>query len=62
MRVSEVKTPWAVTCPRHGTVYLTYDEYMRQLARVDDLWSCPLDGQRAAWDDENYEAHQEQEV
>lgn len=54
-RTSEAPTPWAVTCPTHGQVFLSREEYNRQLVRIDDCWTCPECGARADWDDENYE-------
>jgi hypothetical protein len=52
------KTPWAVTCYRHKLVYLTADEYMFQLGRPDSLWTCPVCGHPAAWNDDNYTEYQ----
>lgn len=59
-------TPWAVTCPEHGRVYLTEAEYRAQLGRVGAPWRCPVEvvepppigicGEEAEFDDENWEA------
>lgn len=38
---SLVETPYAVHCPIHGVVYLTEEEYLRQLDQPDLVWSCP---------------------
>lgn len=48
-------TQFAVICPDHGQVFLTYDEYNRQLRKANSLWMCPLCGQSSTWDDDNYE-------
>lgn len=53
--VSQEKTPYAVLCRAHGQVFLTDDEYGRQLCRPDALWTCPKCGEAARWDDDNYE-------
>lgn len=34
-------TPYAVTCPVHGRVYLTEEEYHRQMMKPDQVWACP---------------------
>lgn len=57
--VSEVPTPWAVICFRHGKVYLTANEYENQMLQADDCWRCPLCGHVSAFDDENYDARSE---
>ena len=59
------RTPWAVICREtdyiddpelsHGLVYLTQEEYMRQLSVPDALWKCPICRCSAVWDDDNYE-------
>lgn len=33
-------TPWALTCPKHGRVYLTEEEYKEQVARGGEEWRC----------------------
>ena len=59
---SQYPTPWAVRCCCSPTlVYLTEDEYLSQLSRPDNRWSCPRCGKTAKWDDDNYEAYQEVE-
>lgn len=50
------KTPWAVFCPVHGRVYLTFPQYDAQLSKPDDLWRCPICGATSQWDDDTYEA------
>lgn len=42
-----------VKCPTHGDQYLTREQYMAQLLRAADEWTCPTCGQRSEWDD-NY--------
>lgn len=46
--------PWVVICALHGQVVLLDEEYDYQLARADRGWGCPLCGQSATWDDDNY--------
>lgn len=51
-------TPYAVYCLagcRVGLIYLTYEEYIRQMERPDDLWRCPICRGEAEWSDTNYE-------
>jgi hypothetical protein len=57
-------TPYAVTCPTHGRVYLTRGEYDRQMENGDVRWKCPrfvnVDpigpcGEESEFDDGNYE-------
>jgi len=50
------RTPYAITCEEHGFVYLTKQEYDRQLSRPDDLWRCPVCRLTAFWSDENYDS------
>lgn len=59
--VSTEPTPWAVTCTTHQTVYLAEAEYNRQMNQPDALWVCPICGDRADWDDDNYERAMEGE-
>ncbi len=54
--VSEEPTPYAVLCRSHGRVFLTKDEYGRQMCKPDALWRCPLCKQDAQFDDETYES------
>lgn len=55
------RTPWAIICKddypdlSHGLVYLTKDEYERQLSAPHSLWKCPICRCSAQWDDDNYE-------
>ena len=61
--VSEKPTPWAVRCfhcNKGELVYMTRDEYLRQLRNADNTWECPCCGQRASWNDSNYEQAMEQ--
>ena len=53
--IAEFATPYAVLCREHGQVFLTKDEYGRQLSRPDALWQCPKCGEEATWDDDHYE-------
>ena len=42
MAESPTPTPYAVRCTRgHGLVYLTPDEYDRQMSMMADVWRCP---------------------
>jgi hypothetical protein len=54
-------TPWAVICRQHGKQFLTHEEYQYQMNRPDSLWMCPICGESAWWDDDNYEAYENQE-
>lgn len=46
-------TPWAVDCPSCKILrFLNEEEYNLQIAAPDDLWTCPVCGQPAEWDDE----------
>lgn len=38
-------------------VFLSEEEYNRQMDRPDDTWSCPLCGSMATWDDDNLEKY-----
>jgi predicted RNA-binding Zn-ribbon protein involved in translation (DUF1610 family) len=63
---SSTRTPWAVICPTCGRpgdhlVFLTREEYMRQLSSPDYKWECPRCGQNATWSDSNYELADEDE-
>jgi hypothetical protein len=57
------RTPYAVICEGpwdmpghgHGLVYLTRDEYNRQMDASDTRWKCPMCRYEAQWSDENYE-------
>jgi hypothetical protein len=31
----------ALICPRHGQVFLTQAEYIRQMKDVNEVWRCP---------------------
>lgn len=63
MSESAVKTAYAVRCMYHGLVYLTYDEYVKQMENPNDLWRCPrfipdkgYCGSPSEFDDDNYES------
>lgn len=47
-------TQYAVKCPDHGKVYLSEEEYIRQLENPNCTWRCGCGGE-AYWDDEHYE-------
>lgn len=61
------RTPYAVTCegpwdlPGHGCglVYLTTEEYNRQMDAPSKTWRCPLCRYEAVWSDDNYESFYE---
>jgi len=46
--------PYAVICPTHGQVFLTFEEHDCQMDSPDDHWICPMCGLKSEWDDENY--------
>lgn len=54
--IATLGTPWAVLCAEHGRVFMTEDEYGRQLSRPDSRWTCPKCGEVSDFDDDNYEA------
>lgn len=56
-RVSKKPTPHAVVCKSCGQQFLTYTYYMYLLSRPDDPWVCPVCGEDAIWDDDNYERY-----
>jgi hypothetical protein len=61
-------SPYNVICPLHGQVPLTYDQYIQQMMRPDDVWRCPHMGEDergmgpcgcpSEFDDDAYEASQ----
>lgn len=55
--VAAAPTPYAVICRTDGQVFLTEDEYARQMSRPDSLWACPKCGEPAAFDDDHYERY-----
>lgn len=65
MSESKTPTPYAVRCRHHNKesddfsigelVYMTEDEYQRQLNHPDQLWRCPRCGGAAMWDEETWE-------
>jgi predicted RNA-binding Zn-ribbon protein involved in translation (DUF1610 family) len=56
-RWSESRTPFAILCPDCGQVFLTEDEYDRQMSAPDSRWQCPKClAKPVDWDDDNYES------
>jgi hypothetical protein len=57
------RTPYAVWCEgpfdmpgvQCGLVYLTEDEYERQMNAPDRTWRCPICRYDARWSDANFE-------
>jgi endogenous inhibitor of DNA gyrase (YacG/DUF329 family) len=47
----------AVHCFNCGDVALTDEEYDEQMCNPDSLWECPLCGEQASWNDENYDLY-----
>jgi hypothetical protein len=64
-RRSPFPTPWATKCVGDnimagcGVVYMTKDEYTRQLSNPDSTWRCSNCGCEAAWSDFVFQAHPE---
>jgi hypothetical protein len=60
--VSEEPTKWAVHCvgdrngDNCGLVFLTEEEYLRQLDVPGKPWCCPQCGGKAWWDNDIYQA------
>ena len=54
-RISTQPTPWAVYCYAHGRVYLTNHEYNRQMHFANRGWVCPICGDFASFDDDNFD-------
>lgn len=63
--MSPTPTPYAVWCtgsanpPEYypcssGLIYITPQDYERQMADADAKWKCPICGSDAVWDDDNY--------
>lgn len=52
--LSKKNSPWAVICEEHGQMFLSKENYMKQLSNPDALWKCPICGVSASFDDENY--------
>ncbi len=50
------RTPYAVLCDDHGQQFLTEKEYVHQMRRSNALWRCPICGESAYWDDDEYDA------
>lgn len=53
---SPTPTAYAVNCDQHGKVFLTAEEYDRQMSKPDSLWICPRCRMPASFDDATYEA------
>ena len=47
--------PWDLPGGGHGLVYLTQEEYDRQMSAPSKTWRCPICRYEAQWDDDNYE-------
>ena len=54
-RWSSTPTAYAVICPKHEQIFLTHEEYIRQLEAPDSKWVCPYCNRLAEFDDANYE-------
>jgi hypothetical protein len=54
--LSIIRTPYAVDCPTHGTVYMTEDFYQKQLHLPNNKWICPICKEESWWNDNNYES------
>lgn len=59
--VSPVPTAHAIICPKHGQVFLSPQEYIRQLDQPDSRWTCPVCGNDdpVQFDDSNYDEYLE---
>ena len=61
------KTPYAVQAGHCGDpadnhrVYLTLEQYNRQMRSPDHTWCCPH-GQEATWDDDWHESEEAQNL
>ena len=70
---STTETPYAVQCTGSsnphgatpcnggGLIFLTHEEYDRQMDRPDSFWQCPRCGGVAWWSDDNYEKYLQEE-
>lgn len=62
-KISNTPTPWAVYCQSYGCprwkgqVFLTHEEYQRQLSDPLDGWRCPECGDLAEWDAYSFNRH-----
>lgn len=70
-----IKSPWAIICYQHDTpellaelkgrptrVYLTREQYDKQMSNPNARWKCPACGAcPVEWDDDNYEEAMESE-
>jgi len=58
---NEELNPYAIICPTDGQVYLTEQQYNKQMANPDTRWICPVCGiQPVEFDDINFEDHMDQ--
>jgi len=55
--VSVDPTPYAIICPTHKQVFLTHNEYVRQMEIPSARWKCPICQTISNWDDEPYEEY-----
>lgn len=53
--VSTTPTENAVICQTDGQVFMTEEEYQKQLGRSNADWACPKCGNPASWDEVNFE-------
>jgi len=66
---SSKPTPYAIICygpfdlPGNGCgkVYLTEEEYSKQISNPNKTWRCPNCRYEASWDDDNYEKFTEKQ-
>jgi len=50
------KPPYAgIICPHHGPVDIDEAEYIRQMDRPDERWTCPICRTVSEFDDERFE-------
>lgn len=59
--ISDKPTAYAIRCPNHGQVFLTKEGYDVQMNRANSRWACPMCGESASWDDNNYDAFNEEQ-
>jgi len=48
------RTPWAIQCSKHKTVYLTEEGYQNQMWNSNAIWRCPICSENSSFDDDNY--------
>ena len=57
-RISSTPTPYKIFCPDDGSMYLTLEEYDRQMSfeNANIGWTCPHCWRHdCGWDDNNFE-------